>query len=163
MALHPDFPESPYVLLRPEHRWFPAAEELRETAYEKLLPPLVANIRMEVNEWREAGYAGRFADLQGAAELVVRNRPPHRAGGRNARCFRYYFAQREAVETVIWLYDVRGAAGQVRPHALRCVGRGIVGHVRRGVAAIRREDGDRRRQDQGAVAPDSVELLPQAL
>jgi type III restriction enzyme len=23
--------------------------------------------------------------------------------------FRYYFAQREAVETVIWLYDVRGA------------------------------------------------------
>ena len=23
--------------------------------------------------------------------------------------FRYYFAQREAVETVIWLHDVRGA------------------------------------------------------
>lgn len=25
-------------------RWFPAAEELRSTAYEKLLPPLVAKL-----------------------------------------------------------------------------------------------------------------------
>jgi hypothetical protein len=33
MALHPEFPSSPYDLLRPKHRWFPAAEELRGTAY----------------------------------------------------------------------------------------------------------------------------------
>lgn len=50
MALHPEFPESPYDLLRPDHRWFPASEELRERAYEKLLPPLVANIRTEAKE-----------------------------------------------------------------------------------------------------------------
>lgn len=56
MALHPDFPEWPYTPLLPEQRWFPAAEELRSTAYEKLLPPLVANIRSEVSEWRDAGY-----------------------------------------------------------------------------------------------------------
>ncbi len=42
MALHPDFPRSPYEILPPDVRWFPAAEELRSTAYEKLLPPLVA-------------------------------------------------------------------------------------------------------------------------
>ena len=48
MALHPDFPSSPYGELVPEQRWFPAADELRSTAYEKLLPPLVANIRAEV-------------------------------------------------------------------------------------------------------------------
>jgi type III restriction enzyme len=48
MALHPEFPESPYAVLRPDQRWFPAAEEMRERAYEKLLPPLVANIREEV-------------------------------------------------------------------------------------------------------------------
>lgn len=58
MALHPEFPKSPYAELVPEHRWFPAAEELRASAYEKLLPPLVANIRTEVAEWRRAGYAG---------------------------------------------------------------------------------------------------------
>jgi len=40
MALHPQFPKSPYAVLRPDQRWFPAAEEMRERAYEKLLPPL---------------------------------------------------------------------------------------------------------------------------
>lgn len=40
MALHPEFPSSPYEPLLAEHRWFPAAEELRTTAYEKLLPPI---------------------------------------------------------------------------------------------------------------------------
>ena len=45
MALHPGFPQSPYDVLLPDVRWFPAAEELRSTAYEKLLPPLVANVR----------------------------------------------------------------------------------------------------------------------
>ena len=30
MALHPSFPTSPYEPLIPEHRWFPAAETLRD-------------------------------------------------------------------------------------------------------------------------------------
>jgi hypothetical protein len=47
MALHPNFPADPYQPLIPGERWFPAAEELRATAYEKLLPPLVAKIRAE--------------------------------------------------------------------------------------------------------------------
>jgi type III restriction enzyme len=52
MALHPDFPRSPYEPLLPEFRWFPAAENLRETAYDKLLPPLVAKVREGVTAWR---------------------------------------------------------------------------------------------------------------
>ena len=108
MALHPKFPLSPYDVLEPEHRWFPAAEELR-TSYDKLLPPLVANIRLEIKAWRDADYAGASAtsrslltwwfDTEHLIEL---------ADGTQTR-FRYYFAQREAVETVIWLHDVRGA------------------------------------------------------
>ena len=58
MALHPDFPESPYVVAEPSQRWFPADEALRTTAYERLLPPLVARIREEVFEWRKSEYAG---------------------------------------------------------------------------------------------------------
>ena len=50
MALHPDFPTTPYEVLDPELRWFSAAEEMRETASEKLLPPLVAAIRREVKD-----------------------------------------------------------------------------------------------------------------
>ncbi len=36
MALHPEFPTSPYVVLEPEQRWFPADEALRVTAYDQV-------------------------------------------------------------------------------------------------------------------------------
>ena len=49
MALHPKFPKSPYEILDPAIRWFPADESLRETGYGKLLPPLVAELRKKVN------------------------------------------------------------------------------------------------------------------
>jgi type III restriction enzyme len=45
MAIHPDFPASPYSILKPDVRWFPADEALRESSYEKLLPPLVHELR----------------------------------------------------------------------------------------------------------------------
>lgn len=108
MALHPNFPLSPYETLDPEYRWFPAAEELRSTAYEKLLPPLVANIREEVAQWRAGGYTGASATSR--ALLTWWFLTEHLVEGADGTesAFRYYFAQREAVETVIWLYDVRG-------------------------------------------------------
>lgn len=58
MAVPPEFPSSPYEPLLAEHRWSPAAEELRTTAYEKLLAPLVAKLRAELQKWRAQGYAG---------------------------------------------------------------------------------------------------------
>jgi type III restriction enzyme len=48
MAIHPNILTSPYEILNPEYRWFPADEALRESSYEKLLPPLVHKIRQEV-------------------------------------------------------------------------------------------------------------------
>ena len=109
MALHPDFPRSPYEPLPPELRWFPAAENLRETAYDKLLPPLVAKVREGVTAWRLSGYAGSSATSR--ALLTWWFETDHlqdRADGTQS-LFRYYFAQREAVESVIWLYEVRRA------------------------------------------------------
>jgi len=38
MALHPEFPESPYAIIDPAIRWFPADEALRETSMDKLRP-----------------------------------------------------------------------------------------------------------------------------
>ena len=104
MSLHPDFPSSPYEPLVPEQRWFPADETLRDTAYEKLLPPLVAKVREEVCAWRAKRYAGVSATSAALlrhwfeAEHLIEN-----ADG-SLSTFRYYFAQREAVETVIWLF-----------------------------------------------------------
>ena len=48
MALHPDFSNSPHAILDPEFRWFPADEALRHTSMEKLMPPLVAQLRRKV-------------------------------------------------------------------------------------------------------------------
>jgi type III restriction enzyme len=108
MALHPEFPSSPYVELRPDQRWFPAAEELRSTAYEKLLPPLVAKIREEVTAWRDADYAGASATSRALLTWwFTTDHLMEQADGTQNQ-FRYYFAQREAVETVVWLYEVRG-------------------------------------------------------
>jgi type III restriction enzyme len=107
MALHPKFPESPYDLLRPDHRWFPAAEELRATAYEKLLPPLVANIRNEVFQWRASGYAGASPTSKALLKWWFETEHLTEQADGTLLPFRYYFAQREAVETVIWLHDVR--------------------------------------------------------
>lgn len=109
MALHPEFPRSPYEILSPDLRWFPAAEELRSTAYEKLLPPLVAKVREEVKAWRDSGYAGATATSRALLGWWFEtDHLVEQADGTQSQ-FRYYFAQREAVESVIWLYDVRGA------------------------------------------------------
>jgi type III restriction enzyme len=58
MALHPDFPHSPYAILDPGIRWSPADEALRESSMEKLMPPLVAELRRKVKEFRDGRYAG---------------------------------------------------------------------------------------------------------
>ena len=82
---------------------------MRSTAYEKLLPPLVAKVRKDVFAWRDKGYPGAsptsVALLRhwfGTAHLT------DNADG-SLSTFRYYFAQREAVEAVIWLHEVRRA------------------------------------------------------
>jgi len=108
MALHPAFPTSPYAVLEPDQRWFPAAEELR-TAYEKLLPPLVAKIRIEVKAWRDSGYAGASPTSRALLNWWFDTDYLQEQADGTHSPFRYYFAQREAVETVIWLHDVRRA------------------------------------------------------
>ncbi len=59
MALHKDFPQSPHAILDPGIRWFPADEALRENSMEKLMPPLVAELRRKVKEFRDGEYAMR--------------------------------------------------------------------------------------------------------
>ncbi len=63
MALHPDFPCSPYGILDPDIRRFPADEALRESSYEKLLSPLVHELREKVARWRDNNYEGA-ADMR---------------------------------------------------------------------------------------------------
>jgi type III restriction enzyme len=107
MSLHPEFPTSPYAPLLWKQRWIPAAEELRSTAYEKLLPPLVAKIRQEVESWRAGGYPGASATSRTLLRWWFDTEHLTENADGSLSPFRYYFAQREAVETVIWLHEVR--------------------------------------------------------
>jgi type III restriction enzyme len=109
MALHPDFPDSPFAILDPELRWFPADEALRSTSFEKLLPPLVPSLRRKVKEWRDSGYVGATNTSKSLLDWWFNT--PHlllKADGTMVE-FQYYFAQREALETIIYLVDIVGA------------------------------------------------------
>ena len=109
MALHPELPSSPYEPLLPAQRWFPADETLRETAYGKLLPPLVDKIRKEVFAWRQSGYEGASATSRALLNWWFETEHLVESAAGTQTPFRYYFAQREAVETIILLYEVRRA------------------------------------------------------
>ena len=109
MALHPNFPNAPHAILDPAIRWFPADEALRTTGIKKLLlPPLVPTLRKEVQAWRDSGYDGATATSKALLRwwFIEQHLLPQADGLQHE--FRYYFAQREALETIVYLHDVVG-------------------------------------------------------
>jgi len=97
MGLNKDFPRSPHQIIDPELRWYPGSESLGEKGREKLLPPLVNSIRKEVHDWRNKGYPN-VSDMTKSL-LMYWFETEHEMG------FEYYFAQRESVESIIYLYE----------------------------------------------------------
>ena len=109
MALHKDFPKDPYAILDPNIRWFPADEALREKGFDKLIPPLVADLRKKVKEWRDKNYDGASDTSKSLLNWWFKEEHILYDQYGVSSHFKYYFAQREAVETIIWIYDVQGA------------------------------------------------------
>jgi type III restriction enzyme len=115
MALHPNFPESPYAILDPVLRWFPADEALRETSMDKLMPPLVSQLRRKVKEWRDSGYVGATDTSKSllnwwfnTPHLLPQGYLPSPSGrgvgGEGLAEFQYYFAQREALSSTCMMW-----------------------------------------------------------
>src|SRR3990170_3126645 len=124
MALHPNFSESPYAILDPAIRWFPADEALRESSSDKLMPPLVPQLRRKVKEWRDSGYVGVTNTSKSLLNYWFNT--PHllpQTDGIMAE-FQYYCAQREALESIIYLYDVAGVKDKF--DMMRFDGSGVV-------------------------------------
>src|ERR1700687_3275674 len=108
MALHPSFPSDPHVILDPGLRWFPADEALRTSSFEKLLPPLVSSLRMEVITWRDRGYDGAPPSSRSLLTWWFKTQHLLPTAEGPLQEFQYFFAQREALETIVYLIDVVG-------------------------------------------------------
>jgi len=109
MPLHSDFPTDPYATLDPSHRWYPGEAQIGDLGLQKLIPPLVDRIRRGVKAWRDAGYPDVSPTTRGLLNWWF-NREHFVTGDYGSMYpFRWYFAQREAVESAIWLYEVERA------------------------------------------------------
>jgi type III restriction enzyme len=124
MALHPDFPSSPYEVLDPSIRWFPADEVLRESTADKLMPPLVPELRKKVKEWRDSGYVGATHTSESLLKWWFKREHLIQRPDGTADKFQYFFAQREALESIVYLVEV--AAVQDKYDLMRFDASGLV-------------------------------------
>ena len=74
--------------------------------YEMLLPPLVFKVRRGVKTWRDSGYEGASATTRALLNHWFRTEHLVPMADGTVGPFQWYFAQREAVESAIWLYEV---------------------------------------------------------
>ena len=94
MALHPNFPKSPHEILEPSVRWFPADEVLREKGSDKLMPPLVPELRKKVKEWRDDNYEGASETSISLLNWWFKTTHIIPKNDGTTFEFQYYFAQR---------------------------------------------------------------------
>lgn len=108
MALPPGFPSNPHQVLDPTQRWLPDARRPDGSSNELLLPPLVEPLRRKVKHFRDSGYEGATATSRALLHWWFLE--PQLLPNRDEvlESFAYFFAQREALETTIFLVDVAG-------------------------------------------------------
>jgi type III restriction enzyme len=75
-----------------------------QNAYEKLLPPLVYKIRLAVAKWRDENYAGASDTTKALLNFWFNQE--HFIGQTK---FSFFFSQREAIESIVYLYEIANA------------------------------------------------------
>lgn len=97
----------PFEILRPETRWTPAQSQMDafQDKYEMLLAPLVHKVRKAVESWRNDDYDGATDTTKALLNHWFNKEHINDNGNQ----FRFYFAQREAIESVIYLYEIASA------------------------------------------------------
>ncbi len=105
MALNKDFPISPFEILDPSIRWFPGDDMSDKDRY-NLMPPLVSVLREKVKEWRDNDYIGASDTSRSLLRWWFQTDHFKEKIDGTQYQFQYYFAQREAIETIIYLYDI---------------------------------------------------------
>lgn len=108
MPLSPAFPADPYAILSPDVRWYPGDATLGDMLRGQLIPPLVDKMRRGVADWRATGYAGASETTRALLRWWF-ERDHFIYGADGPVLWQWYFAQREAVESTVWLYEVAKA------------------------------------------------------
>ena len=75
---------------------------------------IAQNLRRFVKEWRETDYPGASDTTRELLHHWFARDHSTATGDGGRAVFRYYFSQREAIETLIFLYEVRGVRGLAR-------------------------------------------------
>ncbi len=73
------------------------------------MPPLVAELRRKVKEFRDNGYERASDTSRSLLNWWFKEQHLLPGADGSMETFEYYFAQREAIETLVYLYDVVGA------------------------------------------------------
>lgn len=96
----------PFKILTPNERWAPTQSQMDafQNAYEKLLPPLVYKIRLAVEKWRNEDYNGASETSKSLLNFWFNQEHLIRQNK-----FSFFFSQREAIESIIYLYEVAKA------------------------------------------------------
>ena len=120
MAIPKNLSVNPYDILNPEDRWRPGAEELNNMPIGHLLPPLVDKVRRAVKQWRDDDYPHISHTSRALLRWwFCRNIEE------TSDAMHYYFAQREAVESVIYLYEHQQAKARDKFDLLRYSSGGV--------------------------------------
>ncbi len=96
----------PFKILSPAERWAPSQSQMDsvQNAYEKLLPPMVYKVRLAVTKWREDNYKGASETSKSLLKFWFEQE--HLV---DSKKFGFFYAQREAIESIIYLYEVAKA------------------------------------------------------
>ena len=158
MGLHPQFPTYPFDIIHPDQRWFPSNDDLQELSEDKLRPPLVQKLRQAVHEWREKDYPKVSFTSQVLLNWWFKEKHfVESESGRKEFC--YYFAQREAVETVIYLHDVENIQSHHELLKFDSSGAVSLNMFKEDWRKICDQDGHRIREDKGDEFTDSMVLF----
>lgn len=96
----------PFKILSPNERWAPSQSQIddKSNKYEMLLAPLVFKIRLAVAKWREEGYSGASETSKSLLNFWFNQE--HIIGQTK---FSFFFSQQEAIESIIYLYEIAKA------------------------------------------------------
>ena len=117
MALHPDFPESPHEIIDPAVRWLPDRRSTEGHRLREAASPTCSRDSQGGQSVARQRYSGATETSKALLNWWFNTPHPIEGADGTVSEFQYYFGQREALETIIYLYDkaeVRHKADMIR-------------------------------------------------